>query len=75
MEPLDRRNLESSRSELWELTRNPWRILQSMSRPKIETLIDDAFRAQVERLRGEVSERNAAQRGFRRRIHSLRCAL
>ncbi len=46
-----------------------------MSRPKIETLIDDAFRAQVERLRGEVSERNAAQRGFRRRIHSLRCAL
>src|SRR5208283_5246458 len=50
--------------ELWELTGNPWLILQSLSRRKLASLTDDAFRAQVERLLAEASERNAAPAWF-----------
>ncbi len=50
--------------ELWELTGNPWLILQSISRRKLDSLTDDAFRAQVDRLFAEASERNAAPAWF-----------
>jgi starch phosphorylase len=50
--------------ELWELTGNPWLILQSISRRKLDSLTDDSFRAQVDRLLAEASERNAAPAWF-----------
>jgi len=50
--------------ELWELTGNPWLILQSISRRTLHSLSDDAFRAQVERLLAEVNEKNAAPTWF-----------
>jgi starch phosphorylase len=55
--------------ELWELTRNPWLIVQSMSKRKLETLkreflTDTAFRQRVEELLAELNEQNAAPAWF-----------
>ena len=38
-------------SELWELTHNPWALLQTVSHVQIETLLDDpTYREEVDRL-------------------------
>ena len=55
--------------ELWELTGNPWLILQSMSKRKLEALkreflTDTAFRQRVEQLLAELNEKNAAPAWF-----------
>src|SRR6516162_1583771 len=50
--------------ELWELTANPWLILQSMSKRKLESLADDAFQQRVQQLLAELRERNAAPAWF-----------
>ena len=55
--------------ELWELTGNPWLIVQSMSKRKLETLkreflTDTAFRQRVEQLLAQLSEKNAAPAWF-----------
>ena len=55
--------------ELWELTGNPWLIVQSMSKQKLETLkreflTDTAFRQRVEQLLVELNEKKAAPAWF-----------
>ena len=55
--------------ELWELTGNPWLIVQSMSKRKLEALkqeflTDAAFRQRVEALLAELNEKNAAPAWF-----------
>jgi starch phosphorylase len=55
--------------ELWELTRNPWLILQSMSKRRLEGLkreflTDSAFRQRVEQLLAELNEHNSAPAWF-----------
>ncbi len=55
--------------ELWELTGNPWLIVQSMSKRKLETLkreflTDTAFRQRVEQLLAELNEKNSAAAWF-----------
>ncbi len=55
--------------ELWELTGNPWLIVQSMSKEKLECLkreflTDSAFRQRVEQLLAELNEKNAAPAWF-----------
>ena len=42
--------------ELWELTANPWLILQATSPQKLARLSDPALRTRVERLLKEVEE-------------------
>ena len=55
--------------ELWELTGNPWLILQSMSKQKLEALKreflkDAAFRQRVEELLAGLNEQNAGPAWF-----------
>ena len=50
--------------ELWELTGNPWLILQSVSRQKLESLSDAAFRGRVQYLLEQMSAKNAAPAWF-----------
>lgn len=55
--------------ELWELTGNPWLIVQSMSKRKLETLkreflTDTAFRQRVEELLAELNENHTAPAWF-----------
>src|SRR5271165_34433 len=55
--------------ELWELTGNPWLIVQSMSKRKLESLrreflTDTAFRQRVEQLLAELNGQNAAPGWF-----------
>src|SRR5208337_5241008 len=55
--------------ELWELTGNPWLIVQSMSKRKLkalkrEFLTDTAFRQRVEQLLAELNEKHAAPAWF-----------
>ena len=51
--------------ELWDLTKNPWVILQTVSREKLEkALSDPAFRRTIERLRREAQERKTASAWF-----------
>jgi starch phosphorylase len=50
--------------ELWELTGNPWLILHSLSKRKLDGLADQAFRARVEQLLAELNEKNAAPAWF-----------
>ncbi len=50
--------------ELWELTANPWLILQATSPQKLARLSDPALRTRVERLLAEVEETNAAPAWF-----------
>jgi starch phosphorylase len=51
-------------SELWQLTANPWLILQSSSQRKLDSLTDAEFRGRVEQLLAEVREKNAAPAWF-----------
>jgi starch phosphorylase len=46
--------------ELWEITANPWLILQALSPQRLGRVADARFRALVERLVAEVDEENAA---------------
>ena len=55
--------------ELWELTANPWLILQSMSQRKLDALklevqTDAAFRQRIEQLLTKLNEKNAAPAWF-----------
>jgi starch phosphorylase len=50
--------------ELWELTANPWLILQSISQRKLDRLTDAAFRECVEQLVAELSQKNSAPAWF-----------
>ena len=52
--------------ELWELTHNPWVVLQTVSRAKLQSaLADPEFRARLERvLQGEAGGRGRIRRGF-----------
>ena len=50
--------------ELWELIGNPWLILQSISRRKLDSVSNSGFRAQVEQLLAKVSEKHAAPAWF-----------
>src|SRR5690349_4280969 len=50
--------------ELWELTANPWVILQAVSQTKLDNLLDSAFRDRVEELLAEVNEKKAAPTWF-----------
>jgi len=50
--------------ELWELTGNPWLILQLMSPRKIEAAIDATSRRRVHELLTELTEKNAAPAWF-----------
>src|SRR5271166_5169112 len=50
--------------ELWELTGNPWLILHSMSKRKLDSLANRAFHKRVEELLGELNEKNAAPAWF-----------
>ncbi|MEO8338553.1 MAG: DUF3417 domain-containing protein, partial [Nitrospirota bacterium] len=63
--------------ELWEITHNPWVVLQTVSRDQIErVLADPAFRKSVDGL-VEASRRAAAAPAWFQRNHSegpLTCA-
>ena len=55
--------------ELWELTANPWLILQSMSNRKLDALklevqTDPAFRQRIEQLLTELNKKNAGPAWF-----------
>jgi starch phosphorylase len=50
--------------ELWELTGNPWLILQLMSSRKIDALMDAESRRRVQQLLAELKEKNAAPAWF-----------
>src|SRR5262245_33560369 len=53
--------------DLWELTRNPWGILQTVSRDRIEELLaDPAFRASVDALLEAKRQAAAAPAWFQR---------
>jgi glycogen phosphorylase len=50
--------------ELWDLTANPWLVLQSASNRKLENLAGNGFRKRAEELLNELNERNAAPAWF-----------
>src|SRR5208337_103388 len=50
--------------ELWELTANPWLILQSVSQRRLDSLTDDVFRSRVEQLLEEVRQKNEGPAWF-----------
>jgi starch phosphorylase len=50
--------------EIWELTANPWLILQSISPERLERLTDAALRERVEEVLAEVKEGNSAPGWF-----------
>jgi starch phosphorylase len=50
--------------ELWELTANPWLILQSISKRQLESLADAAFHERVQQVLSELNERNAVPAWF-----------
>lgn len=50
--------------ELWEITANPWLILQSISQRKMDSLSDAGFRERVKKLLAEASEKNQAPAWF-----------
>jgi glycogen phosphorylase len=50
--------------ELWELTGNPWLILQAIPQQRLDRLSDSAFRERVKQLLAEVSEKEAASAWF-----------
>ncbi len=57
--------------ELWELTANPWLILQSMSPRKLDALkieiqADAAFRQRIEQLLTKLNEKNATSAWFQK---------
>src|SRR5271166_3331820 len=52
-------------SELWDLTRNPWVVLQSVSPVRLKALLaDSAFRGRVEKLVMDQREANMAPAWF-----------
>ena len=58
---------------LWELTHNPWVVLQTVSRDKLErVLADPAFRKNVDDLVQARRQRRRRPRGFSKPIRNLR---
>ena len=55
--------------ELWELTGNPWLILQAVSQRKLDEITDSAFRGRVEELRDEVKRKQGGTAWFES-VHS-----
>ena len=57
---------------LWELTQNPWVVLQTVSRDKLQhVLADPAFRKKVDALVERDVKRRRCPRGFSRPIRNL----
>jgi glycogen phosphorylase len=52
--------------ELWELTGNPWLILQAVSQERLNIITEPAFRERVEQLLAERNEQKAAVRWFQK---------
>ena len=50
--------------ELWELTGNPWVILQTTSAKKLASIADSAFCARVEQILAEMQEKSASPGWF-----------
>lgn len=50
--------------ELWELTGNPWLILQAVPQQKLDATADPGFRLRVENLLAEVNERESSPAWF-----------
>lgn len=50
--------------ELWDLTGNPWMILQATSPRKLDGLTDAAFHERVEQLLSELNRKNASPAWF-----------
>jgi starch phosphorylase len=50
--------------ELWELTGNPWVILQAVSQRKLDEIADSAFRNRVEELLAERNAKKASSTWF-----------
>jgi starch phosphorylase len=50
--------------ELWELTANPWLILQTTSPRKLDTLADAAFRQRIEQMLSELNQKNTGPAWF-----------
>ena len=60
-------------SELWEFTQNPWVVLQTVSRDKLQrVLADPAFRKHVMTWYKPSGTRRRRPRGFSRIIHRHR---
>ena len=58
---------------LWELTHNPWVVLQTVSREKLQhVLADPAFRENVDDLVQARRDAAVRLRGFSKPIRSLR---
>jgi starch phosphorylase len=58
---------------LWEFTHNPWVVLQTVSRERLErALVDPSFRSQVEEMIQEKRSRNARPTWFQERHGSSR---
>jgi glycogen phosphorylase len=49
---------------LWDLTANPWLILQAVSQRKLDEITDSAFRTRVEELRDEIKQKKDALAWF-----------
>src|SRR5581483_905346 len=50
--------------ELWELTGNPWLILQAVSQRKLDEVLDSAYCRRIEELLAEVNAKNAVPAWF-----------
>ena len=51
--------------ELWELTGNPWVILQAISQKKLESISDSAFCMRVEQVLAAMQKKNASPGWFK----------
>ncbi len=59
--------------KLWEITHNPWVVLQTVSRDQIERVLGDpAFRKNVDSLVETSGRLRRSRRGFSRTIRRLR---
>ena len=60
--------------ELWELTHNPWVLLQTVSRGKLQTVTSDPnFQKLLADLHREKMLAEGRKRGFKRRIRTRAC--
>jgi len=50
--------------ELWNLTGNPWLILQAVSQRKLDEITDTAFRSRLEHLLAEVDAKKSSPTWF-----------
>jgi glycogen phosphorylase len=57
--------------ELWELTGNPWLILQAISQRELDHITDSGFLKRVESLLEESRAKTALRAGFKQLIRAL----